>query len=692
MLKLGKFGILGVCLLIFGLITGNITPHTLVTRAAQVCPPTAVVDPTLATTALLEINKYRQSAVIYSVGISPVLGIPLSVGGLNNLPVSQNVNNSIGAQNHATYLANTPAEFGSAYEVAGNTCTTTQGDWAAKIAAKFANTTSPTDAIDQAINSVYLRLPLLDPLLQSVGLGYDSRYSVVDDTSPSNYLTFTSSLPAYFNGYIVGYPSAGTLIPVSTSFLPGEGITNTTAASKARTAGGIISGTNTIAGIQGDPLTNLNVPSTKVGYPVSIQFDPTYYKGLNIIGYNLQKAGAATPELVFLKSPTDIANVYSSLYSTVPTNSVSMLAAVMIPLNPLLGATLYSATFTFTTSSIVTPTGVTWSFVTGAAAPLPTATPLPPRTPGDGSEPGYDPITVPTITPLTPTPTPGLPGMPSLPTQGGPSSFYKPIPANGDNPAQFFRIWRRVDDPVENGLAGRSWLYGSLPYGFSILYENYDGSRRIVAYHDKARMEISLADSEYVSNGLLVRELISGNLQLGDTLFEPRTPSYQTIAGDPYELNPNTPTYAVFARVSSLYNDKRSPDRTGQQAIETITRDGSTNTNAGIAAYGVTYAYYDEELGHNVANRFWDFMNQSGLVLGDNYYNDQVFPWLSVMGLPLSEPYWVQATVGGQLKDVLVQVFERRVLTFTPSNSSAFQVEMANVGRAYYKWRYGQEP
>jgi hypothetical protein len=36
---------------------------------------------------------------------------------------------------------------------------------------------------------------------------------------------------------------------------------------------------------------------------------------------------------------------------------------------------------------------------------------------------------------------------------------------------------------------------------------------------------------------------------------------------------------------------------------------------------------------------------------------------------------------------VLVQVFERRVLTFTPSNPVAFQVEMGNVGQHYREWR-----
>jgi hypothetical protein len=36
----------------------------------------------------------------------------------------------------------------------------------------------------------------------------------------------------------------------------------------------------------------------------------------------------------------------------------------------------------------------------------------------------------------------------------------------------------------------------------------------------------------------------------------------------------------------------------------------------------------------------------------------------------------------------LFQAFERRMLTYTPSNSPAFRVEMGNVGRHYYQWRY----
>ncbi len=59
------------------------------------------------------------------------------------------------------------------------------------------------------------------------------------------------------------------------------------------------------------------------------------------------------------------------------------------------------------------------------------------------------------------------------------------------------------------------------------------------------------------------------------------------------------------------------------------------------------------------------------------------------MGYPLAEPYWVKAREVGLEKDALVKVFERGVLTYTPSNSPEWRIEMANVGQHYYLWRYG---
>src|SRR5690606_39101799 len=50
---------------------------------------------------------------------------------------------------------------------------------------------------------------------------------------------------------------------------------------------------------------------------------------------------------------------------------------------------------------------------------------------------------------------------------------------------------------------------------------------------------------------------------------------------------------------------------------------------------------------------------------------------------------WAWVAVAGVEQWVLVQPFERRVLTYTPGNAAGWQVEMGNVGQHYYQWRYG---
>ncbi len=80
--------------------------------------------------------------------------------------------------------------------------------------------------------------------------------------------------------------------------------------------------------------------------------------------------------------------------------------------------------------------------------------------------------------------------------------------------------------------------------------------------------------------------------------------------------------------------------------------------------------------GHNVPRVFEDFRN-AGPVSA-----------IAAFGYPITDPYWTQARVGGHVKDVMVQLFERRSLTYTPTNPAAFQVEMGNVGQHYFLWRY----
>jgi hypothetical protein len=57
-------------------------------------------------------------------------------------------------------------------------------------------------------------------------------------------------------------------------------------------------------------------------------------------------------------------------------------------------------------------------------------------------------------------------------------------------------------------------------------------------------------------------------------------------------------------------------------------------------------------------------------------------------GLPITEAYWITVQVAGKPTRVLIQLFERRTLTYNPANPANSQVEMGNVGLEYYHWRY----
>ena len=108
----------------------------------------------------------------------------------------------------------------------------------------------------------------------------------------------------------------------------------------------------------------------------------------------------------------------------------------------------------------------------------------------------------------------------------------------------FDRAWVRVDGPVSTGAASRSWVWGPTRYGDARTeqYAESPNGARIVQYFDKSRMEITnpAGDSTspwYVTNGLLVVELVTGRLQMGDNEFEEREPAEVNVAGDADDLN-----------------------------------------------------------------------------------------------------------------------------------------------------------
>jgi hypothetical protein len=193
------------------------------------------------------------------------------------------------------------------------------------------------------------------------------------------------------------------------------------------------------------------------------------------------------------------------------------------------------------------------------------------------------------------------------------------------------------------------------------------GGKRLVQYFDKGRMELT---NGKVTNGLLATEIIKGQIQTGDATFTPQAPPAIPIAGDPD--NPG-PTYAGLAtKAVSLL--AASTSKVGNPVAATVSAAGDVTNPTAAATPETTISAFDDITKHNVPTVFADYRSKAGL---------------QTIGLAISEPFLATVKVAGTQKPVMIQVFERRVLTYTASNPDAFKVEMGNIGQHYYRWRYG---
>ena len=255
----------------------------------------------------------------------------------------------------------------------------------------------------------------------------------------------------------------------------------------------------------------------------------------------------------------------------------------------------------------------------------------------------------------------------------------------------FERTWARTDKPVADLQVDRTWMWGPEANTEGLFEEYAEGHNggRFVQYYDKARMEITTDQSVpfespwYVTNGLLVNELMTGELQLGNNVFESHIPASINVAGD---LTGSTgPTYAALA---ALRDADAYEVGSGIDAV--VDRFGNVSNNPTFITENVTAAEYVPQTDHTVASVFWEFMNSEGLVWEDGQYvTDALFEnAFYATGYPVTEAYWTTVDLDGEPTNVLLQCFERRCLTYTPSNPAGWQVEMGNVGRHYYAWRY----
>jgi hypothetical protein len=87
--------------------------------------------------------------------------------------------------------------------------------------------------------------------------------------------------------------------------------------------------------------------------------------------------------------------------------------------------------------------------------------------------------------------------------------------------------------------------------------------------------------------------------------------------------------------------------------------------------------------GYLVAAVFWTYMNSG------------VFPagWLHDLGLPISSTFTGTVRKNGVVRPIMMQAFERGILTYDAQNPRDFQVERANIGADYvYMLQHGGTP
>jgi 5'-nucleotidase len=263
---------------------------------------------------------------------------------------------------------------------------------------------------------------------------------------------------------------------------------------------------------------------------------------------------------------------------------------------------------------------------------------------------------------------------------GNPATLAQPIPLNPEIKA----VYDVTEFPLLAGQVSRSWIWG--PEAFNLDTEPYSdapGSRRVVHYYDKGRLELTTPDNKVVTAGLLAKELMTGEVQLGDAQFNKLGASSTSVAGD-YD-DTNAPSYADLGL---LFN---KPALSVSAVITGFIRADGTQTGvASLSSYNVTAQEFEPGYKHSIASVFKEFLNSDTIVYKNGaFVQGKLFETNSYdAGLPLTEPYWTRAKVAGKVQDVLVQGFERRVLSYTPGNPKEFQVETGNVGRHYYRWRY----
>lgn len=242
----------------------------------------------------------------------------------------------------------------------------------------------------------------------------------------------------------------------------------------------------------------------------------------------------------------------------------------------------------------------------------------------------------------------------------------------------FDGLWERSDSLVASGVEQRTWLWG-MPLG-EIVANGSDDSATGTRYerlYEKGLMEINHPYSQmnsgwYITPGRLAATLIEERATL-------------PVAGD---------IGTSGARYGDLTNINWQQQETGSPITMWLSSGGQTVARESMGDYGVVAGDPADVTGLATADVFEDYLWQAGPVVeGGEIVDGLLFdPPVFAIGYPITEAFWVTVPENGEFVDVLVQCFERRCLTYTPSHEPAWQVEMSNIGIHFQLWESGDAP
>ncbi len=253
-------------------------------------------------------------------------------------------------------------------------------------------------------------------------------------------------------------------------------------------------------------------------------------------------------------------------------------------------------------------------------------------------------------------------------------------------------IWNATDGPVASDAVERDWMWGPHALATSVEYsaDSPDGLRRMV-YFDKGRLDVLDRSASpdagwYVTGALLVTQMLSGKVPFSEDGVVLRTPPAIPVAGDVDQPSPLT--YATLAPLASVSGWAVGTEdvpglvaepRIGEPVQALVNGDG-TVVDGSVTDPTILVSAYETITGHNVAAPFADWVAR------------QPFPASWLIGLPLTEPFWHDTVLDGVPTRVLIQAFERRILTWTPGQPEGWAVESNNAGLHYRSWRELRQP